>query len=96
MSDNEDKTVKETDSRKEITKKILESKKKWSSIINNLTYRLKNDNIQDIYDVQAEAISHRQEVGDEVHIYAVKIHKLVHKMKLLSKNKFVPASIIVE
>lgn len=85
MSDNQ---IKETDSRKEISKKILESKKRWNAVINNLTHRLKNDNIQDIYNVQAESINYRQEVVDEVHIYAIKIHKLVYKMKTLSKSKF--------
>ena len=39
-------------------------------------------------DIQAESISHRQSVVDEVNVYAMKIHKLVQKMKVLTKGRF--------
>ena len=83
MSENE-----EQDSRKELTKQMKESQKKWETIVNNLTYKLKNESIKDVCDIQAEAISHRQSVVGEVNSYAVKIHKLVSKMKKLTKAKF--------
>lgn len=77
----------ETDSRKEITKKMIESKKMWKATIKNLTEKLKGD-VRFATDIQAEAISQRQNVVDEVNTYAVKIHKLVQKMKVLTKQKF--------
>lgn len=78
----------ETENSKELyEKKIKDSKKQWKGIIDNLTQRLRND-IKDIIDVQAEAISHRQSVIDEINIYSVKIWKLTQKMKVLTKAKF--------
>jgi hypothetical protein len=77
----------EKDSRKEITKKMLDSTKQWKAIIDNLTERLRGD-IKYIIDVQAEAISHRQTVVEEVKNYSVKIYKLVQKMKVLTKARF--------
>jgi Trp operon repressor len=86
MSENEEK---DASARKdEFTKKMSESKKQWTAIVRILTNRLKNDNIKDVYDIQAEAISHRQNVVEEVNIYAVKIHKLSQQMKVLSKARF--------
>lgn len=72
----------------EFTKKMVESKKQWTAIVRILTNRLRNDNLKDVYDIQAEAISHRQNVVEEVNIYAVKIHKLSQQMKVLSKARF--------
>ena len=77
----------ETDSRKEISKKMIESKKVWKATIKNLTEKLKGD-VRFATDIQAEAISQRQNAIDEVNTYAVKIHKLVQKMKVLTKQKF--------
>ena len=77
----------ETDSRKEISKKMIESKKVWKATIKNLTEKLKGD-VRFATDIQAEAISQRQNVIDEVNTYAVKILKLVQKMKVLTKQKF--------
>ena len=84
MSDIEEE---KTDSRKDLSKKMIESTKEWSAIIKNLSFRLKG-NIDTIVDVKAEAISHRQSVIEEVKIYTVKIYKLVAKMKVLHKQKF--------
>ena len=77
----------ETDSRKEISKKMIESKKVWKATIKNLTEKLKGD-VRFATDIQAEAISQRQNAIDEVNTYAVKILKLVQKMKVLTKQKF--------
>ena len=77
----------ENDSRKEMSKKMIESTKEWSAIVKNLSIRLKGD-IKLIFDVKAEAISHRQSVIEEVKVYTVKIYKLVAKMKVLHKAKF--------
>lgn len=78
----------EKDSRKILAKKMLESSKYWISIVSNLSKRLREDDIRKIIDIQAEAISHRQNVVDEVRTYSVKIHKLVQKMKVLTKQRF--------
>ena len=77
----------ETDSRKEISRKMIESKKVWKATIKSLTEKLKGD-VRFATDIQAEAISQRQNVIDEVNTYAVKILKLVQKMKVLTKQKF--------
>lgn len=78
----------EKDSRKILTKKMLESSKYWIAIVSDLTRRIKEDDIKKIIDIQAEAISHRQIVIDEIRIYSVKIHKLVQKIKVLTKQRF--------
>ena len=41
-----------------------------------------------IAELQAEVLSYRQNVTDEVKIYTVRIYKLVQKMKVLSKARF--------
>lgn len=78
----------EKDSRKILTKKMLESSKYWIAIVSDLTRRIKEGDIKKIIDIQAEAISHRQIVIDEIRIYSVKIHKLVQKIKVLTKQRF--------
>ena len=65
----------------------IESKKLWKATIKFLTDKLKED-IKNAADIQAEAISHRQSVVDEVNTYAMKIHKLMQKMKVLTKQRF--------
>lgn len=79
--------IEEKDSRKELSKKMIESTKQWKAIVDGLTLRLRGD-IKDVIDIQAEAISHRQSVIEEVKIYSVKIYKLVQKLKILSKQRF--------
>jgi len=91
MSDNENKeqdVSKESDSRAILSKKMYESSKLWISIVKNLTSRISSDDLKSIVNVQAEAISHRQNVVDEIKVYSVKIHKLVQKMKVLTKARF--------
>ena len=83
MSENED-----LDSRQKLQKKMLESSKQWIAIVNKLTSRLIHDDLKNIADIQAEAISQRQMVVEEIKNYSVKIHKLVQKMKVLTKEKF--------
>jgi hypothetical protein len=82
MSENEEKK-----SYKEVSLKMLQSTKQWRAIVNNLTSRLQGD-LKDVIDIQAEAISHRQTVIEEIKIYSVKIYKLVQKMKVLTKARF--------
>lgn len=83
MSENE-----ELDSRQKLQKKMSESSKQWIAIVNKLTGRLIHDDLKNIADIQAEAISQRQMVVEEIKNYSVKIHKLVQKMKVLTKEKF--------
>lgn len=78
----------EKDSRKVLAKKMLDSSKYWIAIVADLTRRIKEDDIKKIIDIQAEAISHRQIVIDEIRTYSVKIHKLVQKIKVLTKQRF--------
>ena len=80
MSENED-------SRKELSKKMLDSTKQWKVIVQTLVAKLSGD-IKYCIDIQAEAISHRQSVVEEVKIYSVKIYKLVQKVKVLTKARF--------
>jgi len=77
----------ETDSRIKMSKKMIESKKHWKVIIQTLTNKLKGD-IRDIVDLQAETISYRQDIVDDINMYSVKIYKLVQKIKVLSKARF--------
>jgi hypothetical protein len=84
MPENEQK---ENDSRLRITKEMNEATKKWKAIIDNLTERLRGD-IKDVIEIQAEAISYRQTIIDEVKSYSVKIYRLVQKVKVLTKARF--------
>jgi len=77
----------EKDSRAKICKRMSESTKQWKIIIDSLTTKLRGD-IKFAIDIQAEAISHRQSVVEEVKDYSVKIYKLVQKMKVLTKARF--------
>lgn len=76
------------DSRLVLSKKMIESTKYWKAVIDGLTRRIREDDLRKISDIQAEAISHRQAVVEEVRTYSVKIHKLVQKMKVLTKARF--------
>ena len=68
MSENEEIQTEIQPSKIEIErKKMLESVKQWKAIINNLTDKLKGD-VKDATDIQAEAISHRQSVVEEIKI----------------------------
>jgi hypothetical protein len=92
MSDNESKTPELDQSDDKVkksleTKKMLESSKLWKSKVKILTEKLKGD-IKYASDIQAEAISYRQDVVDEIKEYAVKIHKFMEKMKKLEKQRF--------
>jgi hypothetical protein len=86
MSESEEKTSSK-DNFEDVSKKTKESKKKWESVVNTLTQRIKGD-LKDIVDIQAEAISYRQVILDEINIYSVKIWKLNQKIKILTKARF--------
>jgi hypothetical protein len=64
-----------------------DSTKEWKSIVSNLSERLRGD-IKFIIDIQAESISHRQTIVEEIKTYSIKIYKLVQKMKLKTKERF--------
>lgn len=87
MSENEKQENEKQANREFYEKKIKESKGQWQAIVDDLTSRLRDD-IKGVIDVQAEAISHRQSVVDEINIYSVKVWKLVQKIKVLSKGRF--------
>lgn len=73
--------------RRELYKKMSDSTVKWTSIVDKLAIRLKGD-VTNVVDIQAEAISYRQHVTDEINVYAVKIWRLDQKLKVLDKAKF--------
>ena len=85
MSESEE--IKEKNSSQLLKNKMSESTKQWTSIVDNLSFRIKGD-IKDVIEVQAEAISYRQHVVEEIKTYSVKIYKLVQKMKVLTKQRF--------
>lgn len=82
----ESKTTK--DSRAALIKDMNESTKKWKLIVVTLTKRITESNLKDIVEVQAEAISHRQTILEEIKLNSVRIHRLVQKMKVLTKQRF--------
>lgn len=89
MSNNEENN--EKNSRATITKKMNESVLYWRAIINKLTDRVKDmslNGIKEVPVIQAEAISYRQMVGEEVRTYSIKVHKLVQRQKALTKDRF--------
>lgn len=86
MSDNTGQS--ELEKRNAQIKTMMESKKKWTSITRSLTYSVKESDPLKIVDVQADAISYRQQVIEEISIYAVKISKLMQKLKIKEKERF--------
>jgi hypothetical protein len=76
------------DSRIVLSRKMIESTKQWKFTVDSLTRRIREDDLRKVCDIQAEAISHRQSVVEEIRMYSVKIHKLVQKMKGLTKARF--------
>ena len=89
MSNNEENN--EKNSRATITKKMNESVLYWRAIINKLTDRVKDmslNGIKEVPVIQADAISYRQMVGEEVRTYSIKVHKLVQLQKALTKDRF--------
>ena len=68
-------------------KKMLESVKQWRAVVNSLTIKLQGD-VKFATDIQAEAISHRQGVVEEIKTYSVKVWHSVQKMKGLTKQRF--------
>ena len=78
----------ENDARKEFSERMIKSTKPWKLIVDGLTKRIRYDHLKDVIDIQAEAISHRQSVIEEIRTYSFKIHKLVQKMKVLRKSRF--------
>lgn len=77
----------DSEKRKNLSQEMVESKKQWNIVIKLLTAKLNGD-IRGIAELQAEVISYRQNVTDEVNLYTVRIWKLVQKMKVLSKARF--------
>lgn len=78
----------EKTSREIITKNMIESTAKWTATVKVLTEKIKGADVRYVVDIQAEAISQRQSVIEEIKTYSVKIYKLVQKMKVLEKLKF--------
>ena len=83
MSENE-----EIGARHKMSEKMNKSVQYWGLIINKLNERIKLDHLKDITNVQAEAISYRQEIIEEVRTYSIKIYKLLQKVKTLNKSRF--------
>ena len=71
-----------------IEKKMSESSLMWSKINTDLAYNLKECSLKEIPDVQADVLSKRQMVIDEINIYGVKVYKVKQKIKKLEKMRF--------
>jgi hypothetical protein len=72
---------------KNLAKEMIESEKEWDARIRLLNSKLNGD-IRGVVDLQSDVLSYRQMITDEVKIYAVRIWKLVQKMKVLNKARF--------
>ena len=88
MSENIEKNVDFKNSRIELTNKMNDSVRYWKTIVDSLTLRVRENHVKDIVDVQTEAISHRQTVAEDIRKYSIKIHRLVQKVKVLTKARF--------
>ena len=75
----------------EIKKRIIESEKFWSDIVRKITQRLEGMNVasfKDIPSLQAESMSNRQLIYDEISIYGAKIYRERQQIKKLEKVRF--------
>jgi hypothetical protein len=72
----------------DIQEKINRAQKLWSQVVKDLTIKVINEKLQHLSDVQAEAISNRQLVVDEIAIYSAKIWREKQKIKKLEKSRF--------
>ena len=72
----------------DVQEKINRAQKMWSQTVRDLTVKVINKKLQYLADVQAESISNRQLVVDEISIYSAKIWRENHKIKKLEKARF--------
>lgn len=71
--------------------RIIESEKFWSGEVRKMSERLKNlslNSLKDIPDIQAESISNKQLIFDEIAIYTAKIYRQKQQIKKLEKLRF--------
>lgn len=85
MSDINQKTPE--DQLDELENNLSEKREKWNKRIINLSERINGD-IKDCILVEAEALSFRQIINEDIHQYTYKLIKLNSKMKAFEKNKF--------
>lgn len=71
-----------------IEKMMSDSSKMWSKVNRDLAYQLKECDLKDISNVQADVLNNRQIVIDEINIYGVKAYKIKQKIKKLEKMRF--------
>jgi len=67
---------------------LNKKKELWNNTIHELAGRLKNKNPQELTDLQADTISHKQRLIDEMSEYAVKLAKDISSKKQLYKKHF--------
>jgi len=72
----------------DIIKKIQKSEKVWSNKVRELTNKAKEIALIDIANINADSISNRQIVIDEISIYGSKIWRERQHLKKLEKNRF--------
>ncbi len=72
----------------EIIKKLQQSEKVWSNKVRQLTTTAKEIKLLDIANINADAISNRQIVVDEISIYGAKIWREKQHLKKLEKSRF--------
>lgn len=90
MSD-EDKKLKEKafeNAIDEIEKALDEKISLWNGTIHSLSNKLNNCDPKKLIDIQAEIISQKQNITDEVRIYVVKVAKDLSKKKALFKPHY--------
>lgn len=75
----------------DIRKRMSDSEKQWSETIRQIAKKLEGmgvSSFKDIPSLQAEAISSRQLIFDEISIYVAKIYKEKQQLKKLEKVRF--------
>jgi len=71
----------------QLEEKLEEERNKWNRIITDLTGRI-NDEIKTAMQLEAESISFRQILNDEIAKYTYRIYKSVPRLKQLTKSRF--------
>ena len=71
-----------------LKKKISDSEKNWSAIVDLLAKKLQNKDLKDLSELQAESISYHSMAVDEINVYGKQIYHEKKRLKILLKQRF--------
>jgi hypothetical protein len=77
----------EEDGIDKLTSKLKEGENYWNSTINSLTQKL-NCSVKDVVPLQAETISLRQQLTEQIKTISYELYKMMPRIKAFRKQRF--------